>query len=391
MEIFEIQQRLAEHNLDGWLLFDNHGSNRFFRQLLSIPQHLVITRRIFYFIPMAGEPVLIAHKIEAENLQFLPGRQELYLSKEELEQSLRGVLSSCKSVAMEYSPNCSNPYISNVDGGTLELVRSFTDVVSSDDLLQHFTSVLDQRQMESHLDAAQVLEQAAANAFDLIAKRLREQKPINEYEVQKFILSEFAAHNCITEDGPTCAVGAHSALPHYMARKKSAASINQGDFVLIDLWCKKDHPYAVYADITRVAVAAAEPTPRQLEVFEVVRKAQQRAYDFLQERLSSKKAVCGFEVDAVCRGYIKECGYGEFFTHRTGHNIDIEVHGAGAHLDNLETKDERKILPGTCFSIEPGIYLPGEFGVRLEHDVLISEDGIPKITGGIEESIVCLL
>ena len=391
MDIPVIQKRLCEHDIDGWLLFDNHGSNRFVRQLLSIPQHLVITRRLFYWIPKEGEPVLIAHKIEAENLEYLPGKQELYLSREELKAALSRVLKGVSKVAMEYSPGGANPYVSNVDGGTLDMVREHVEVVSSDDLLQHFTSVLDEKQIESHLAAAQVVESAVESAWDLIVDRLRAGKRITEYEVQKFILSEFAANNCIAEDGPTCAVNGHSAMPHYMARKSTAAEINKGDFILIDLWCKKDHPYAIYADITRVAIAAAEPTPKQDQVFEVVRMAQKKAFELLEERLKMGEKVRGFELDDACRSYIVEKGFGEFFTHRTGHNIDIEVHGSGAHLDNLETSDQRKILPCTCFSIEPGIYLPGEFGVRLEHDVLISSEGIPQITGGVEESILCLL
>ncbi|MCP5469272.1 MAG: M24 family metallopeptidase [Chlamydiales bacterium] len=388
MEISLIQERLCEQGVDGWLLFDHHGSNRFVRQLLSIPAHLVITRRLFYWIPAQGEPCAIVHRIEGENLEYLPGKREIYLSWEELKGALSKVLRGVKKVAMEYSPDGANPYVSNVDGGTLDMVREAgVEVCTSADLLQHFTSVLDERQKASHLDAAEVLERAVANAWELIAGRVRTGKRITEYEVQKFILSEFAAHGCIADDGPTCSVNGHSALPHYMARKKVTAEITQGDFILIDLWCKKDHPFAVYADITRVGVAAPEPTPKQLEVFEVVREAQKRAYAFILEN----KGARGFEVDDVCRGYIKEMGYSEYFTHRTGHNIDIEVHGSGAHLDNLETCDQRKILPNTCFSIEPGIYLPGEFGVRLEHDVLIGPDGTPQITGGTQESILCLL
>lgn len=389
MEISEIQHHLREHGLDGWLLFDNHGSNRFFRQLLSIPNHLVITRRLFYWIPKEGMPTLIVHRIEAENVQYLPGHREFYLSWEELKLALKKTLKTPSKIAMEYSKGGANPYISTVDGGTLDMVREVgCEIASSDDLLQHFTSVLDERQIETHLEAAQVVEIAVTNAWELIAKRIREGKAITEYEVQKFILSEFAAQDCIAEDGPTCAVNGHSALPHYMARKKTTALIQQGDFILIDLWCKKNHSYAVYADITRVAVAAPEPTPKEIEVFDIVRSAQKKAFELIEKRSEN---VRGCDVDDVCRNYIKERGYGEYFTHRTGHNIDTEVHGAGAHLDNLETADQRKILPCTCFSIEPGIYLPGEFGVRLEHDVLISKGGVPQITGGTQESILCLL
>jgi len=391
MEISVIQQRLSEHEIDGWLLFDNHGSNRFVSQILSIPSQLVITRRLFYWIPKQGEPVLIAHKIEGENLEYLPGKREFYLSLDELKAALGRSLKGSAKVAMEYSPGGANPYVSNVDGGTLDMVREFVEVVSSADLLQHFTSVLNAEQVESHLEAAKVVEGAVAAAWELIAQRLRNSKRITEYEVQKFILSEFAAQNCITEDGPICAVNHHSAMPHYVARKNTAAEINVGDFILIDLWCKKDYPSAIYADITRVAVASDQPTPKQVQIFDVVRTAQRKAFEFLEKKLASKEVVRGFEIDDVCRASVKEAGFGQFFTHRTGHNIGIETHGAGAHLDNLETSDRRKILPSTCFSIEPGIYLPSEFGVRLEHDVLISQEGIPQITGGLEESILCLL
>ncbi len=391
-KIEQIQARLQEQEVDGWLIYDNHGSNRFARELLGIPPHQVITRRFFYWIPKEGEPQKILHRIESESLSALPGKTHLYLSWTELEEVLRVVLREAKQIVMEYSPRNSNPNISVVDAGTVEVVHGFQiDVLSSADLLQYFTSVLTERQIETHLEAAAVLQTTAVRVWDLITDQLRAGNRITEYDVQKFILSEFTAQDCITEDGPICAVNGHSALPHYMATKQSAAEIQRGDFILIDLWCKKNVPHGIYADITRVAVAAPEPTPRQQEIFEIVRAAQKKATDCIHTRMHKGEKVRGAEVDDVCRGHIIEAGYGAYFTHRTGHNIDTSVHGAGANLDNLETSDYRKMLPGMCFSIEPGIYLPGEFGVRLEYDLLIHPNRSVEITGGTEEAILCLL
>ena len=391
-KIEQIQGRLNENEIDGWLLYDNHGSNRFVRELLGIPSHLVITRRFFYWIPKQGEPCKILHRIESESLNALPGKRHLYLSWTELESVLKKVIGKSKKIIMEYSPRNANPNISVVDAGTLEVIEGFgIEVMSSADILQYYTSVLDEKQICSHLEAASVLETAFSRAWDLIADSLREGRRITEYDVQKFILSEFTAQNCITEDGPTCAVNGNSALPHYMATKHQSREINRGDFILIDMWCKKDDPHAIYADLTRVAVAAPEPTPRQEEIFKIVKGALVKAVDYIRSRVQKGEEVQGAEVDDVCRDHIKRAGYGEFFTHRTGHNIDANIHGAGVNLDNLETADYRKILPGMCFSVEPGIYLPDEFGIRIEYNLLIGRDRAVEITGGTEENIICLL
>lgn len=391
-KIEHIQNRLKEQKIEGWLLYDNHGSNRFVKEILGIPEHLVLTRRIFYWIPQIGNPVKIVHHIEAENLDFLPGTTKLYLSWTELEKILANLLTGIKNVAMEYSPRNSNPYVSAVDAGTIDVIRELgVDVVSSADLLQYFTSVLDEEQITSHLEAASVLQTTLTKAWDLIADRLRLRKRITEYDVQNFILSEFAAQSCITDDGPICAVNEHTALPHYIATKYNAREIVPGDFILIDMWCRKDLPRSVYADITRVAVAAPHPTPRQEEIFKIVRTAQIKATEFVKDKIQSHHKVTGADVDDICRTYIQEMGYGKNFPHRTGHNIDTRVHGAGVHLDNLETSDHRRMLPGMCFSIEPGIYLPNEFGVRIEYNILIGLDGTVQVTGGVQESILPLL
>lgn len=391
IDINKVQKKLHEYEVDGWLLYDFHGSNKFAHELLNIPPKTVLTRRFFYWIPQKGEPEKIVHQIESENLEFLSGKKHLYLSWHELEDELAKVLKKAKRIAMEYSPRNSNPYVSVVDAGTVEIVKGLgVEVVSSADLLQHFTSVLDEEQIESHLQAADRVKKTVDLAWDMIADQLRLEKKITEFDVQQFILSEFLAHDCIAEDGPICAVNSHSALPHYIATRDNAKVINRGDFILIDLWCKKNAPRAVYADITRVAIASSEPTPRQEEVFEIVKGAIDQGIRLITARMGSGKPLKGSEVDDVCRNYIQEKGYGHYFTHRTGHNIGTSVHGGGVHLDNLETSDERQILPQTCFSIEPGIYLPEEFGIRIEYDVLIGHDRKVNITGGKEESIICL-
>ncbi|MFN0065881.1 MAG: M24 family metallopeptidase, partial [Chlamydiales bacterium] len=292
LKIQEIQQRLQEHEIDGWLIFDNHASNRFAHTLLAIPEHLMLTRRFFYWIPKEGGPKKVVHRIEEEHLSFLPGEQFLYLSWRDLDEALAKILLGAKRVAMEYSPHCMNPYVSTVDGGTIEQIRDLgVEVISSDDLLQHFTSVLDEEQIESHLQAAAVLEDVVGKAWELIADKVRHDKRITEYDVQKFIISEFMAHNCIADYGPICAVNGHSSLPHYMALKKRCQEIVRGDFVLIDLWCKKDLPYAIYADITRVAVVASDATPRQHEVFQTVRNAQKKGYEFIKKRFEKGEPV----------------------------------------------------------------------------------------------------
>ncbi len=391
-KIADIQRLLAEQKVDGWLLYDYHGSNRFARQILSIPAHQVLTRPFFYWIPREGTPHKIVHHIEADSLSHLPGTTLLYLSRTELEKKLSELLSGVKSLLMEYSPRALNPNTSVVDAGSVEMVREMgVEVRSSADLLQQFTSVLTEEQIQTHLEAARVLIATVAKAWDLIVECLRHDQIITEYEVQQWILSEFAAQKCLTEEGPICAVNVHTAQPHYSATRESALRITQGDFILIDLWCKRDLPDAIYADITRVGVAAAEPTPRQQQIFDIVKNAQQKGIDFVRSKIAAKEQLRGSDVDDVCRQTIQEAGFGPYFTHRTGHNIDRQVHGAGANLDNLETRDHRPLLPNMCFSIEPGIYLPGEFGIRLESDLLILQGGSVQVTGGQEENIICLL
>lgn len=390
-KIKNVQKSLSELDLDGWLLYDFRRTNEVACRFLEIPDDKLLTRRFFFWIPKCGEPVRIVHQIEKELFEHLPGEFWPFSTWKQLEQKLASLLHG-KTIAMEYSPRGALPSISKVDAGTMELIQSFeVSVVSSANLLQQFTVVWTKEQLQTHLKAAQVLEDCVDLVWKAISHALYIQEPITEYDVQQIILTEFKERGCVTAGAPICAVNANSANPHYEPQKKSASIIAEGDWVMIDLWCKLDVPNAVYADITRVAVAAAKPTEQQKEIFDVVKAARDVATDFVRNSFSEGIEICGWEVDKVCRDYIEQAGYGLYFTHRTGHNIDIHDHGDGANIDNFETRDERHLLKGTCFSIEPGIYLPKEFGVRLEYDLYVDERGDVHVTGGIQEAIECLI
>ncbi|MFV0340138.1 MAG: M24 family metallopeptidase [Parachlamydiaceae bacterium] len=382
MDIEKIQTQLKKFGLSGWLLYDFRRSNPLALKLLKIPGDALLSRRLFYWIPAAGTPVKLVSTVE-NPLLHLPGTEQKFMSWKELDDRLKALLQGQKTVAMEYSPLGRVPEISRVDGGTIDLVRSFgVEVVSSGDLMQELTSVLSAAEYESHLAAAKALDEIAAATWVWIQENLK--RGITEHDVQTFMLTEMEVRGMQTDHPPICAVNAHSADPHF-SPAKGGASLKSGDFVLIDLWCKKKAPGSIYADITRIG-CIGKPTAKQQEIFSIVRKAQKDAVALLQ----TKSPVKGSEVDAACRKTIDEAGYGQYFVHRTGHNIHESDHGPGAHLDSLETCDDRTLLPGTLFSIEPGIYLPGEFGVRLEFDVYLDPNGQVLISGGQQDSITSL-
>ncbi len=364
------QQLVRQALLDGWLLYDFRGSNTIACDLLTLKGHL--TRRLFYWIPAEGEPIKLVHKIESHHLDHLPGRVMAYASYQELDEALANILEVSKTVAMEVSPN---PYTSMVDGGTLDLVRRHVEVVASEELVLQATPPLSEKQKESHRKAADILDLTVERAFLYIRDSLEGGVEVSELDVQEFILCEFAAQNLITDHPPICARGENSADPHHSPTRET---IERGDMVLIDLWGKLEG--GIFADITRVAVADDKVSARQQEIFDLVKAAQEAAIKVAQV------GARGCEVDEAARSVIREAGYEEFFTHRTGHNIGTELHGPGTHMDNYETRDTRPILPGTCFSIEPGIYLPGEFGIRLECDVLV-----PEVTGKPQRQLGVLL
>lgn len=389
MNIREIQKQLQFYKIDGWLLYDLHGSNPLALSVMQIPAEILMTRRCFYFVPAEGAPQKIVHKIEAHNLDHLPGEKKSYFTWKELHHLLSKALYGVNSVAMEYSPNQAIPTVSVIDGGLIDLIRSYgITVVSSAPFLQTFTCLWTDEQYHLHKEAAAVLEKAVGGAWDLIKSQLAQEKPINEYQVQRFILEQFKKEGCVTEGEPICAVNGNAADPHYIPTEEKNSPIKKGDLILIDLWCKKDLTHAVFADITRMGVVEGEPTPKQQEIFSLVRKAQKAGTDLIIKRYSEGREIKGGEVDEVVRRTIDEGGYGDYFTHRTGHNIHTVNHGPGANLDSIETDDYRLLIPRTCFSIEPGVYLPGEFGVRLEYDVYIHESGKVEVTSPFQEDFI---
>jgi Xaa-Pro dipeptidase len=390
--IHDVQKHLLKEKMDGWLLYDFHGINSLARDFLNIGPEAFVTRRFFYWIPAVGSPVKLQHQIEQHILHGMPGESRVYLKWQELETQLSQMLKGAKTVAMEFSPRNAIPYLSKIDAGTVDLIRSFgVEVVSSGSFLQYYTCVLDEQQVKMHFEAADFLDRTVEATWEKISEALRQGKKINEYQMRSFIAEKIKAEGFFSESLPICAVNQHSADPHYEPKKEGSSEIKRGDLILLDLWCKGKHPRAIYADITRVAVADSEPTSRQNEIFHIVRTAQKTATDFVVKKYSKGESLKGYEVDQVCRKVIEDQGYGPYFTHRTGHNIYTSDHGPGAHLDSLETLDLRELIPGVCFSIEPGIYLPNEFGIRLEYDMYLAPDRKAHITGGFQNEILCLL
>jgi len=378
MDIERIQDYLIEQELDGWLLADFHGRNNVAVEMLGLSG--IITRRSFYFIPPEGAPTGIVHAIERDKFQGVPGNVKTYSSYRTLEQELAALLSGCTRVAMEYSPKGRLPYIGLVDAGTIELVRGLgIEIISSADLVANFQARLSTEQVATHRVAANNLIKIKDSAFEYISRSLKDNKPITEYDVSRFILNQFEKYDMVSSNPPICAVDANAGNPHYEPTAESSATIKMGQLILIDLWAKVKHQDGIYADITWMAYAGSENEipKRYKDIFAVLVRARDEAVSFIGENLS-QHPVYGFQVDDVCSGIIKEAGYGEYFTHRTGHSITSAEHGPGPNIDNLETEDNRELQQGHLFSIEPGIYLP-DGGLRTEIDVLISQDG-PEIT-----------
>ncbi len=377
-----IQSALREFGVDCWLIGDFRGSNVLGRRVLDMEALPVGTRRFFYAIPSQGEPRKLIHRIEADALEHLPGARTIYLRWQDFEAGLRGLVGEAKRVAMEYSPRNGNPYISKVDAGTVELVRSFgAEPVASGDLIQQFEAVWDEEQWQLHLRANEVTTAAFPLAWQFIAEQVRQRGSVRETVVQSRILEHFEAHGLTTYSPPIVGAGPHSGDPHYEPLAAADAAIDRGDFVLIDLWAKLDQPRAVYSDLTRVGFVGEEVPSRYQDVFKIVAEARDAAITLVREAFAEGRPLQGFQVDDAARRVIEEAGYGEFFVHRTGHNIGQETHGNGAHIDNLETHEERLILKNTCFSIEPGIYL-NDFGIRSEVNVFVDGEGQVHVTGG---------
>jgi Xaa-Pro dipeptidase len=391
-DLASVQSALQAAKLDGWLLYDFRGLNVLARRVLDIPAEAMLSRRWFYFVPATGEPRKLVHQIEPHALDGVPGLTQRYLRWQELEAGVKSLLTSCHRVAMEYVPRNANPYVSRVDAGTVELVRSLgVEIVSSGDLIQQFEACWDDDQWAMHQEAARHTRSAYDVAFGFIAERVRHGASVRETEVQKCILDHFAAHGLVTDHPPLCAVGPHSGDPHYEPGPDNDSPIRGGDFVLIDLWGKLDKPRSVYSDLTWTGFVGTEVPQKYEKIFQIVARARDAAINRVRAAFPSGSALRGWEVDQAARDVIEQAGHGAAFCHRTGHSIGQETHGNGANMDNLETHEERQVLPRTGFSIEPGIYLP-EFGVRSEVNVFVDGQRQVHVTGGAPQtSVVSIL
>lgn len=387
MKIDQLQQALRGANVDGWLFFDHHRRDPLAYRILGIPDGIEPTRRWYYLVPAKGEPRKLVHRIESHTLDNLDGSAETYSSWVDQQSKLDRILRGSARIAMQYSENCAIPYISLVDAGTIELVRKAgVDIVSSADLVQLFEARWTDEQFNMHVAAGKLVDGVRRDAFQLISDRLRSNSSIGEYEVQSFIRRQFAESGLITNHGPIVAVNANASDPHYEPTEYQSAPIQVGDLVLIDLWAKLASPNAVYYDITWTGFCGNEIPNRIQNIFEIVAGARKKASDFVIQTASDRKQIAGYDVDDVARKHIQDHGFGEFFFHRTGHSIGTDVHGTGANMDNLESHDDRKIIPYTCFSIEPGVYLP-EFGIRSEVNVFVG-NGWAKVTGEEQRELI---
>jgi Xaa-Pro aminopeptidase len=387
-DLAAVQSAIQQFGYDGWLLYDFRGLNLLARRVVNLPEHAMLSRRWFYFVPAHGEPRKLLHRVEPHALDHLPGAPQPYLRWQELEAGVAALVRGARRVAMEYVPRNANPYVSRVDAGTIELVRSCgIEVVPSGDLVQMFEACWSDEQWAMHLEAARHTRSAFDVAFAFIAERVRRDGSVHETEVQQHILDHFAQHGLVADHPPICAVGPHSGDPHYEPRPGTEGTIRAGDFVLLDLWGKLNRPQAVYSDLTWTGFVGKEVPAVYENIFRVVAAARDAAIRRVREAFENRRPLQGWEVDQATRQVIEQAGYGSYFCHRTGHSIGQEVHGNGANIDNLETREERRVLPRTCFSVEPGIYLP-EFGVRSEVNVFVDAKEQVHVTGGTPQTHV---
>ncbi|MCK4547903.1 MAG: M24 family metallopeptidase [Candidatus Eisenbacteria sp.] len=393
MDLARIRAELKERNIDGWLFCDFHNRDPIAYRVLGLDFGKFTSRRWFYFIPTEGEPRRLVHSVEKTKLDALPGKKDVYLPWEQLHALLRDLLGEPgKKIAMQYSALNNIPYVAMVDAGTVELVKSFGhEVVSSADLVQIFEAIIDEKGYQLHLEACERVQRIKNEAFAKIGDAIRGGEETTEYAIQRFIVQRFEEEGLTCEEEwPIVGVNEHPADPHFEPTPDNTYVIKKGDTVLIDLWAKRKVPGGIFYDITWCGYVGEDPPARYVEIFNVVRDARIAAVDFVREKFSKGEPCFGWEVDSACRKVVADAGYGDYFIHRTGHSIGQEVHGNGVHIDNLETKDERQLVPGICFSIEPGIYLEGEMAVRSEINVFITLEGEVVVAGDEQQELILI-
>jgi Xaa-Pro dipeptidase len=391
MNLDAIQAALRDAGFDGWLFYDHHHRDPIAASILGLDPKAHITRRWYYYVPAEGDPRKLVHRIEQGRLDSLPGAKGHYSSWQELHSGLDAMLFDAQRIAMQYSRNNDIMYVSMVDAGTVEFLRSLgKQIVSSADLVSQFEAVLNEDQIASHSAAQVAIDRILAEAWQEMGRRLRPDLggpgTLTEYDMVQWLSEAMRREGLVWENGPNVSANANSSDSHYEPTADRAAPIREGDFVLIDIWGRLDKPDSIFYDITWTGVVGREPSDHEKHIFETVRNARDAAIKKVEQAFALGQPILGYQADDAARAEIEKAGFGKFFTHRTGHNIAHEIHGPGAHLDNLETHDERRILPCTCFSVEPGIYLP-EFGIRSEIDMLTAP-GKAWVTGRVQTDLV---
>src|SRR5271169_6440629 len=388
----EIARALGDAAIDGWLFYDFRHSDPLAYRILGLSSQGITTRRWFCYVPARGPARALVSAVEAERLAELGIETMVYRSADGMLAALGDLMAGARRIAMNYSPRCAIPYVARVDAGTVEIVRSLgVEIVSAADLIQRFEARLESSQLESHRRAAALVRRVVDETFAEIARAISSGAPVSEYSMQQFVLARFAAHGLVADDPPIVAVNANAARPHFEPSSAADTQIRRGDLVLLDLWAKEPGAASIYADLTWMAYAGERVPEEYARVFAIVAEARDAAVDFIRARVGAGEEVRGEDADRVARGVIERAGFAEQFVHRTGHSIGREVHGTGANLDSLETHDHRTLIDRTCFSVEPGIYLPGRFGVRSELDMTI-EDGRTEVSAApAQREIIPLL
>ena len=391
MRVETIQEALRALGLDAWLFYDHHHRDPIAYSILGLPANAHVTRRWYYAIPAAGEPRKLVHRIESGRLDSLPGSKGVYSSWQELETGLDAMLAPYEKIAMQYSPRNAIMYVSMVDAGTMDVLREMgKTVVTSADLVSWFEAVLSAEQVTSHYEAQKAIDEILAEGFRDIGRRLRPASStpgrVTEFDMVRWLQDAMRRADLIWENGPNVSVNENSADSHYEPTESGAKEIKNGDFVLIDIWGRRNRPGTCYYDITWTGVVGREPSDKEQRVFEVVRNARDAAVKAVKDAFYRREPIGGWQADDAARSVIQEAGFGKYFTHRTGHNISNTLHGNGANLDNLETHDERLLLPNTCFSVEPGVYLD-EFGIRSELNMITSA-GRAVVSGRVQHELV---
>jgi Xaa-Pro aminopeptidase len=374
MNIGLIQKLLSEQHIDGWLIYNCHRSNVIAERIFQLPDDIVQSRRFFYFIPAYGTPQKLVNRIEEHNLDMLPGEKTIYLSWQSLEEGLKKIMNGAHTIAMEFSPSNAIPSISYVDAGTVDLIRLMgKQVITSANLVQEFEATLTDDQIESHITAAKLLMQFIGNVLDELHTRLIKGGEVKEHSIHNFIVRRFEEHNLTYDMPPIVAVNANTANPHYVTNEDTSVVIHRDNLVLVELWAKLRRPDAIYADITWMIYTGDSIPDEYKNIFAISTHARDTAFNFIAGRFTQGIPVMGYEVDDEARTIIRNAGYSDNFIHRTGHSLGEDLHGYSANLDNLETHDDRQIIPRTCFSIEPGIYT-NSFGIRTEINVIVLPD-----------------